>query len=200
VSHVLNELSPQNGVRLQNLARAFSHSLWVESGNHHDSTQLVAMREALRGEFHPIAPCPHRGACKLLEEQNSRHWCHFFSHVPSEVFQDRNWNILADALSVDLRAMPFSYLYLRRTSLGAVEEQASATRMLGAPREYKGYLKALTCRADGLGELTLQKRDDVSLFRRMQKRKSGTYFQWEIDREASRFVRSLDEPDESMVL
>jgi ribosomal protein RSM22 (predicted rRNA methylase) len=194
VSHVLNELPESATNKLTALARRFSRSLWVESGNHDDSNALVAMRERLRDLFTPLAPCPHSGACGLLASGNAHHWCHFFSQVPSEVFQDRRWKMISEALQVDLRSMPFSYLYLERAAPRPATT-GNETRVIGYPREYKGYMKALSCRVEGAREIMIQRRDHLELSKKIQKRKSGTWFQWEVEKD--RLTRSLDETAES---
>lgn len=163
ISHVLNELAPAALDHLLALVRAAGEVLWIEAGTHADSRRLIDVREAVRGEFRFIAPCPHAGRCGLLTAENARHWCHHFAAPPTDVFQDATWAQFSRELGIDLRSLPFSYLVLDREAAPVLPEGSS--RILGVPRESKGYCRILSCQRENVTEFMLQKRDAPPLFR-----------------------------------
>jgi ribosomal protein RSM22 (predicted rRNA methylase) len=55
---------------------------------------------------------------------------------------------------------------------------AGYSRIVGAPRQFKGYSKVLSCQAEGVRELVLQKRDAPELFRTLRRGKAGTVYRW----------------------
>jgi len=183
ISHVLNELPAGALEKLLNLCRQAREILWVEAGTHADSRRLLAdVREPLiaSGEYAVIAPCTHRAKCGLLAAKNARHWCHNFACPPSAVFQDARWAEFSRELGIDLRSIPYSFLTMTRTA-DAVPEPLEVSRVIGEPREYKGFSKVLSCQAKGVEEFTLQKRDAPELFRSL-KDIVGTVpcFRWEM--------------------
>jgi hypothetical protein len=182
ISHVLNELSPQALESLLALAQRAETVLWVEPGTAAVSRSLIAARERLVKTFHPVAPCTHARPCGMLTPENERHWCHHFARVPREVFQDSGWGRFARTVEVDLGTMPFSSLVLDRRPWAG---ETDASRVIGTPREFKGFCKVLCCQADGVKELVQQKRDDAGLFRELKK-EPGSLYQWE---------RSAEHPD-----
>lgn len=168
VSHVLNELPETARDSLLEAADKAGEVIWVEAGTHADSRRLIAMREQLLQLPDPprlVAPCTHQLGCGLLTEQNSRHWCHHFAHPPSEVFQNARWAEMSRELGIDLRSLPYSHLVLSRHS----ESLHGFARIVGVPRESKGYIRLLNCDESGVRELTLQKRDDPALFKTLVK-------------------------------
>ncbi len=170
LSHVINELPATALDRLLALCAQAREILWVEAGTHADSRRLItAVREPLRasGNFAVIAPCTHQANCGMLTAKNSQHWCHSFAVPPSEVFQDARWAEFSRELGIDLRALPYSFLALARPGDYA-PEPAGASRIIGTPREYKGFSKVLSCQAQGVAEFMLQKRDSSDLFREMR--------------------------------
>lgn len=177
VSHVINELSPAARAELLALARRVDEIIWVESGTHADSRALIAVREELRADFAIIAPCPHAAQCGMLAPENARHWCHHFGRVPSAVSQDAGWSQFSRELGIDLTALPYSYLVLSRPPAAV---PAGNSRVIGRPREAKGRMEILTCREEGVRDLTLQKRDAPALFKALQKDRADTLQQWEV--------------------
>ncbi len=159
LSHVLNEILDAPAV----IDRADA-VLWVEPGTHADSRALIAMREQLRETFHVVAPCTHQAGCGMLMPENDRHWCHFFAEPPVGIMADPNWVRFAQRAGIDLRSVPYSYLVLDRKS-----SAAGGARVIGEPRFYRGHAKLLNCQSDGVREVTIQKRDDPELFRRLKK-------------------------------
>lgn len=118
----------------------------------------------------------------MLVPENERHWCHFFARPPVNIMADSNWVRFSQRAGIDLRSLPYSYLVMERIgcrasaplaevpkmapkAFGALQEQA---RIIGAPRAYKGFAKVLACQADGVREVTMQKRDDPELFRALK--------------------------------
>jgi hypothetical protein len=178
VSHVLNELRDAEVAPLLELLGGARELIWVEPGTHAESRRLgAAVREPLRAAgFVPVAPCPHAAACGMLDPENARHWCHSFARPPSAIFQDARWSELARELGIDLRSLPYSFLVMQR---GAAGENAELSRMIGHPREYKGFMKILSCQADGVAELTLQKRDALGLWKAISKGGAIPLYRWE---------------------
>lgn len=169
LSHVLNELPPAEREALVQLARRADAVLWVEPGTHADSRALIAMREQLRDAFEVVAPCTHQATCGLLEVCNARHWCHNFASPPAGLMADGNWVRFGQRMGIDLRSLPYSFLVLERTGLRPAETRfAGWSRVIGVPRVYKGFAKVLGCGAEGVRDLTLQKRDAPAVFKRMR--------------------------------
>lgn len=169
LSHVLNELPEAERSALLQLARQADAVLWVEPGAHADSRALITIREQLREEFEVIAPCTHRETCGLLAAGNERHWCHSFAAPPPGVLTDSDWVRFGQHLGIDLRRAPYSFLALERKGLRPTEEKFSGwSRLVGAPRVYKGFARLFACRAEGVRDVTLQKRDAAAVFKRLK--------------------------------
>jgi Mitochondrial small ribosomal subunit Rsm22 len=164
LSHVLNEFSEADRQQLQHVIERADAVLWVEPGTYADSRALIAMREELRGQLSAVAPCRHQALCGLLASENERHWCHFFAQPPPGVMADPNWVRFAQRVGIDLRSLPYCYLVLDRRP-----SAAGGARIIGESRFYRGYAKVLRCQSDGVREVTIQKRDNPDLFRRLKK-------------------------------
>ena len=74
--------------------------------------------------------------------------------------------------------MPYSYLVLDRASEPIVPDGAS--RIIGVPRESKGYCRILTCQRDGVADLMLQKRDAPELFRAVLREPEQPVYRWSL--------------------
>ena len=184
LSHVLNEVPEAERDALLQLVRRADAVLWVEPGTHADSRGLVAMRERLRDGFDIIAPCTHRETCGLLATDNERHWCHNFATPPPGVLTDSDWVRFGQRMGIDLRSLPYSFLALERKGLRPAEERFSGwTRVVGTPRVYKGFAKLFCCAADGVRDLTLQKRDAPAVFKRLKHEEPMLLVQGEVARE-----------------
>jgi SAM-dependent methyltransferase len=169
LSHVLNELMETDLPALLQLVRRADAVLWVEPGAHADSRALITMREELRQDFEVIAPCSHRAACGLLVAGNERHWCHNFAAPPSGLMADSDWVRFGQRMGIDLRSLPYSFLVLERKGLRpSANKFPGWVRVVGTPRVYKGFAKLFTCQADGVRDLTLQKRDAPEVFKRLK--------------------------------
>ena len=184
LSHVINELTPDALERLLVLVARAQTVLWVEPGTHDASRKLIAVREQLLARFRVISPCTHQAACGMLAPGNERHWCHHFARVPGYVHTDPGWGRFAQTLEIDLSSVPFSCLVLDRRPAVADADSREA-RVIGVPRHYKGYAKILSCQADGVNELVLQKRDAPELLKAMKK-DPGSLYQWEREGEKIR--------------
>ncbi|MHA3775585.1 small ribosomal subunit Rsm22 family protein [Verrucomicrobiota bacterium sgz303538] len=181
LSHVINELPAPELARLLALAAQAREIIWVEAGTHADSRKLIDVRERMKGKFAVIAPCTHSERCGLLSEENARHWCHHFAPVPPEAFQDGRWAELSREIGIDLRALPYSFLVLDRQGAERVAP-AGFSRVIGEPREFKGYSKVLSCQAEGVSELMLQKRDAPELLKSLYKGDRFALYQWSVER------------------
>ena len=161
------------------------------------------MREALRGQFHVIAPCTHQAACGLQAESNERHWCHHFAGPPAGIMADSDWVRFAQRAGIDLRSLPYSFLALERRGVrenvpGLPNEDWS--RVIGEPRVYKGFAKVLACGPEGVRELELQKRESSSIFRSFKDGLPTPLWHWEVDGyriKNPRPVLSEDSPSET---
>lgn len=177
ISHVLTELDERGREELAQSLRSASAVVWVEPGTHEVSRSLIHIREALRSEFHVVAPCVHRGACGLLKESRARDWCHHFAPPAPEAFTSPHWALFSHLLGIDLRSLPVSYLILDRRPPAALP--ANAVRTLGRPRVYKAHTLLLGCDASGVDEARLMKRHSPEVFRRAKKDRLGSLMAWE---------------------
>lgn len=166
VSHVLNELHRDDLPRLLEAVRAAQCVLWVEPGTQAVGQGLVALREQLRGEFHVVAPCPHRDACGLLAAGKERDWCHFFAKAPTAAFTDGNWTRFGQRAGVDLRSLPFSWLVLDRRPVA--EWAPDRGRVLGLAEVFKPYARADVCRKGETGRMEIQRRTDGETYRALK--------------------------------
>jgi hypothetical protein len=55
-----------------------------------------------------------------------------------------------------------------------------SSRILGVPRESKGYCRILSCQQAGVAEFMLQKRDDPALFRALLRAPEQPLYQWSL--------------------
>ena len=76
----------------------------------------------------------------------------------------------AQRAGIDLRSLPYSFLVLARPGLppAAPRDPAAVTRLLGRARQHKGFAQVLGCDAEGVRELTLQKRDVPEVFKSLK--------------------------------
>ena len=179
LSHVISELPPAALAEVLALARQAQEIIWVEAGTHADSRRLISVREELLGDFAAVAPCTHQARCGLLTAKNAHHWCHHFATPPAEVFQNARWADFGRELGIDLRSLPYSFVVLERRS-AATRALPGFSRVIGEPREAKGYLKVLSCQAEGVNELMLQKRDAPELHRALRKGVEGAVYRWHL--------------------
>ncbi len=179
VSHVLSELSSTARAELVSLVRCATATIWVESGTPTASATLVEIRERLRGELHPVAPCTHGEPCGLAAPGHERDWCHQFAPTPAEVFTSAHWARASRELGLDLRSLPVSFLVLDRRS--PPRRPAGATRLVGRPRIRKGHALVTGCDASGVHERTVSKRRAPELFRACQRGELPSVGVWTCD-------------------
>jgi hypothetical protein len=195
ISHVLNELDEAGGRALRQLIDRAQAVLWVEPGTFADSRALIAMREVLREQFIVVAPCTHQAGCGLLTSENGRHWCHRFAAPPSGIMGDANWVRFAQRAGIDLRSIPYSFLVLERRGLREPAPGNLSTgwsRVLGAPRVYKGFAKVLSCQEEGVRELELQKRHAPAVFKAFKDREAEAIYRFRIEGNRVTSVQPLD--------
>lgn len=176
ISHVLNELAPEELAALRALAARAEAVLWVEPGTHAVSRRLGALREELRTHFHVVAPCTHAGPCPVLAAGHERHWCHFFAPPPAEIFADSNWVKFGQRAGIDLRSLPYCFLALDRRPPPSLPD--GTARVLGRVEHFKPYARLLNCEASGLAELELPKRADPVLFKQLERTRAPLLYRW----------------------
>jgi ribosomal protein RSM22 (predicted rRNA methylase) len=172
VSHVLNEVSDLQSDLLPWIEKS-QNAVWLEPGTPWHSHRLIELRERLRDRFYVWAPCSHSTACGLVKNEKSKDWCHHFADVPSECFQSKEWADFSKELKIDLRSLPVSYLVLSRTPRNLKE----FPRVIGRPRKYSGFLKALVCNEDGVIERTATRGKDPKNYKALSK--EGFVKHWE---------------------
>lgn len=177
-SHVLNELDIESRSRLTRLFSQANQVFWVEPGSYDSSRLLVEAREALLDRFSPIAPCVCDQPCPMNTEENARHWCHFFAKTPVEAFTQTDWSRFATIMEIDLRSLPYSFICLDARKIAATRSTEEASRIIGRPRQHKGYTRIFSCDVNGLNDYELQKRDNKSLWKSIKKGKDGSLYQW----------------------
>lgn len=166
LSHVLAELGPDEEERLIERVRGAGAALWVEPGNRSVSGRLGAVRARLIDVHEVLAPCPHQGACGALAGGRGTSWCHFFARPDGEVFTEGRWNEFGRELGIDLRALPYTFLALRRRGEGPTEDRP-AHRLLGRPRLTRGRAQLDVCDESGVRVLDFLQRTDRTLFREL---------------------------------
>lgn len=179
-SHVLNELSWNEREALSNLFRRSNQVFWVEPGSYDSSRLLMEQRESLINCFNPIAPCVCAQPCPMKLEANAPHWCHFFAKPPLVAFTESNWARFSQMMEIDLRSLPYSFLTMNsKTMASRPAFSEGKSRVLGRPRQFKGFTRIYSCDEKGLNDYELWKRDDKPLWRTIKKNKAGTLFEWE---------------------
>jgi SAM-dependent methyltransferase len=170
-SHVLEELDDAGRAQFVALARRARLLIWVESGAKSNARALSGVREALLEELDPLLPCTHRSACGVLAAGREGDWCHHFAAPAPEAFTTNHWRTFSRTLSIDMRALPYSYLVMSRRSASTRYED-DAVRVLGTPRIEKGRATLTVCAASGLREAVLLERVDRPWFKALEKGKA----------------------------
>jgi hypothetical protein len=172
ISHVLNEVQDEELPPLLGLVKNSKKTIWVENGTRNNSRRLSKLRDSIlkQSNLEILAPCPHQKGCGVLDAARENEWCHSFAKVPSEVHQDPAWRDFSKRLGVDLRSLSYSFVVFAQKKNEAPMEDQELFRLMGRPREYKGFSKLLTCHGQhGVSEFILQKRDAPELFKALQK-------------------------------
>lgn len=157
-SHVLPELDAHGEGELMELARRSTSVVWIEPGDRATSRRLGILRESLRESHALVAPCTHDAACGALAPGRENDWCHFFARPEGEVFRSRAWRELAEALAIDLRSVPYSFLVLAKQASRAARSPDD-TRILARGRAERGCVKFTACTSAGLRDLRFLERD-----------------------------------------
>lgn len=182
VSHVLNELDALGRGALLEAIEHADAVLWVEPGTSDVARALVDWRERLRPSFRFVLPCPHQERCGLLQAGNERHWCHHFAPPPTGIFADSNWVRFGQRAGIDLRSLPYACLVFEKSARPVTAALPEGTsRILGRPELFKPYARMLSCDATGVTELTLPKRTDAALFRRLARADVPRLWRWDRD-------------------
>ena len=195
VSHVLNELPTEALAELRQLILRATAVLWVEPGTHEVARGLQTIRDELREAYHVVAPCTHQDGCGLLAAGRERDWCHFFAPPPSEIFANPDWVKFGQRAGIDLRSLPYCFLALeQKPTVGPTSGRAARpavgpttlsttnlSRVIGRPELFKPYARLLNCDATGVAELTLQKRDDLALYKELDRTKAPLVYRWRRD-------------------
>jgi hypothetical protein len=193
VSHVLVELDPVARAQLLRFAEAAEIVWWVEPGTAEASRMLVTVREALRPTHGIIAPCTHAHECGLLQPGNEGHWCHHFGFPPTIAFTEKSWGQFFRTMGIDARSLPYAFLVLDRRRAQQPSAPAVA-RLIGRPREYKGFARTLVCDENGVRDREVQKRDDRAFFRSLGKRREALLYR--LDLAGERIGRAQPWPDD----
>lgn len=182
ISHVLNELDALGRGALASAIDAADAVVWVEPGTSDVARVLVEWREHLRGAFRFVLPCPHQERCGMLLPGNERHWCHHFAPPPPGIFADSNWVKFGQRAGIDLRSLPYSVLVMERTERPeSAPLPPGSSRIIGRPEVFKPYARMLACEAGTVTEVTMPKRIDPALHRRLDRADSPRLWQWERD-------------------
>jgi hypothetical protein len=187
ISHVLTELSQDQGTQLADFAARAQSVIWIEPGTYEASLALIAIRERLRGGMNVIAPCTHQDQCGILAAGNENHWCHHFAKPPANVFTEGNWARFGRMMGIDLRGLPLSYLVLDKRPSPL---KPGATRIIGRARMYKPHALILGCDESGVGEHRLDKRKFPEQYRLIRKDRFESLQCW---RSADGVIREVED-------
>ncbi len=165
VSHVLGEIDAREEAALHELIGRSTTLLIVEPGSRDISRRLSALRDSLRDRFTILAPCTHAAACPALRRGDD--WCHFFAPPPQKVFTDGDWARRAKALGIDLRALPYSFLWATRAPRSVTDDDRS--RLIGRARVETHRARFVTCDAHGLHDVEINKRHEPAAWRALKK-------------------------------
>ncbi|MFN3560509.1 MAG: small ribosomal subunit Rsm22 family protein [Chloroherpetonaceae bacterium] len=179
ISHVLNELSNAELSRLLERLKRATSIIWVEPSQKQIAMRLVEVREALRNDFHIVAPCVHQASCGMLAPENARHWCHHVALPPQEAFTESKWAKFADAFNIDLSDLSLSYLVLDKRPIKPLA--TNVKRLVGNVRLYKATASLLLCDEQGVRDVELTKRDLPDVFKAFKKGKIASLAAVEVE-------------------
>ena len=170
ISHVLTELSPDEFENLLKVVTSARAVIWVEPGTPFCSDRLVTVRRRLLDAgFIAEKPCPHQGECGVLTQKPGGHWCHFYAAPDPGVFQNASWQRAAQELQIDLRALPVSFLFMRREIGKTPPDTTSEELVLGRIKENKGHSLLTVCSIAGLADRNLPHKLHKSKLRELNK-------------------------------
>ncbi|YBV96888.1 methyltransferase domain-containing protein [Phyllobacteriaceae bacterium JZ32] len=158
LAYVLDELSPEEGLRLvERLWQAAKGMLVVvEPGTPAGWRRMMAVRKRLvdRGA-HLAAPCPHAAPCPLKEPD----WCHFSRRVARS-----RLHRLAKGAEVPWEDE--KYIYLAAARFPGVAAEA---RVLAPPRTSSGRIELKLCLPEGQVEERLVTKRDGEGYRKTRR-------------------------------
>ncbi len=175
-SHVLDELEEEGVESLRQTLEAADHVLWVEPGSKKTSRDLSVQRDRFLADFQVLGPCVHQGTCGILTPDHKNDWCHLFAKPPAEVHTTGEWSEIHRELRIDLRSLPYSFVALRRRSLGHPEPVQAGARLLQRPRVQRGRVLLDLCDANGVREDQMLQRTDKALFKELKKSNGEVLF------------------------
>lgn len=148
ISYVLNELTETH--RLRAAEKLFDAAdrllLIVEPGTPSAWRQLMRLRrEMVARGAHIAAPCPHADECPVTGDD----WCHFTCRVA----RSRLHKALK-AGEAPYEDEKFTYLALTKTAV-----EPARGRVTRHPQIEPGRIMLKVCAQDGLGEMTVRKKD-----------------------------------------
>jgi ribosomal protein RSM22 (predicted rRNA methylase) len=148
-AYALGELAPaQRDAVVRRLWQACCGTVvLIESGTPAGFRTIQACREALIGMgAHTIAPCPHDGACPLLDTSR---WCHFVVRL-----ERSRIHRLAKRSTLSYEDEPYAYVALSREPVPPI-----AARVIGHPRSGSGHVEIDLCTPSGVQRQTLSRRN-----------------------------------------
>ncbi len=167
-SHVLDELDQDGIASLRGTLDLADHVLWVEPGSKKTSRDLSMQRDTFLDDFQVLGPCVHQGTCGVLTPDHKKDWCHLFAKPPAEVHTTGEWSEIHRELRIDLRSLPYSFISLRRRSLGAAEPEQVGSRLLQRPRFSRGKVLLELCDADGVRQDQMLQRTDKKFYKELK--------------------------------
>lgn len=175
-SHVLDELDQDGIASLRGTLGQADHVLWVEPGSKKTSRDLSMQRDTFLDEFQVLGPCVHQGTCGVLTPDRKGDWCHLFARPPAEVHTTGEWSEIHRELRIDMRSLPYSFVALRRRSLGLEEPVQAGARLLQRPRFSRGKVLLQLCDSDGVREDQMLQRTDKAFFKELKNTSGETLF------------------------
>ncbi len=177
ISHVINEMGRSGVEALVKLIARARLVILVEPGTPQVAALLRELRARVQSSHLVLAPCTHNQVCGMGAPERGGDWCHHFAKPPSEVFRDAGWATFSKRMGIDLRSLPVSHLVLAAHHLQqSLSLPTLPGRLIGRPRFYKGYAKALRCNESGVEEWVLQKRDAPRLLKDLEKQQNFTTY------------------------
>ena len=151
VSYVLNELSPQDQLKVIHKAFLATDQLLVivEPGTPKGFGNILRAREFLiKQGAHIVAPCTHNHPCPLAQSwQEGRDWCHFSVRVPRN-----KYHLLAKGATLPYEDEKYSYLVVSPLPVATPQ-----SRIIKKPIINSGHVILDVCDTDGLHRTTVSK-------------------------------------------
>ncbi len=170
-SHLLGELEPAFLDALMPVLESARAIIWVEPGTPDLARRVVLLRERLLPHFAPVAPCPADTRCPLAHGAREREWCHLFATPAPEAFTSAPWRRFSDALGIDLRALPMTYIAMVRRDSAPPINSAGRARPLGRPKLEKGRSLLDLCLGTAVVRARLLDRTDRAITKQIHSRR-----------------------------